>query len=50
MKETEIVTLNKPELAPSITILVNGKQAKDLHSTEILLQNVGAKDIQGQAV
>lgn len=50
IKKTEIVTLKKPEMAPSITILVNGKQAKDLRSTEILLQNVGAKDIQEQAV
>lgn len=46
----EIITVNKPEMADRITIFVDGKQTKALRSTEIILQNVGAKDIQDQAV
>jgi hypothetical protein len=46
----EIVTVNKPIMAHTITVLVDGKEAKQLRSTEVLLQNVGTKDIQEQTV
>lgn len=46
----EIVTVNKPEMADRITILVDGTPTKELRSTEIILQNIGTKDIQDQAV
>lgn len=46
----EIVTVNKAEMVDRITILVDGKQTKEVRSTEITLCNIGAKDIQDQAI
>lgn len=46
----EIVTVNKAEMVDRITILVDGKQTKEVRSTEITLRNIGVKDIQDQAI